>query len=136
MKGTLIYGLVLLLFPQVWSNLAGIDIDETDPYRLVGAALLTLAVGSWLAYRQTEWEKIKILVQMEIFWTVLDALAILWGIFFFGLPRLEWVNVLILTGFVIAFTFFFLRVKAAQPPALRSIRWKRCAATCAPGTWG
>ena len=41
-----IYGLVLLIFPQVWGNLAGIAIDETDPYRLVGAALLTLAFGS------------------------------------------------------------------------------------------
>ena len=108
-----IYGLALLVSPQVWGRLAGIGIDETDPYRLVGAALLTLAFGSWLAYRETEWARVKILVQMEIFWTALAAIVILWGLATFGLPRLEWMNVAFLTGFAIAFAFFYIKARAA-----------------------
>jgi uncharacterized protein YjeT (DUF2065 family) len=107
-----IYGLVLLIFPQAWGRSAGIAIDPTDPYRLVGAALLTLAVGSWPAYRETEWEKVKILIQMEIFWTILAALVILWGIIFFGLARLEWMNFAFLTAFAIAFSFFYAGIEA------------------------
>ena len=106
-----IYGLLLVLYPQMWGNLAGIVVEETDPYRLVGAALLAFAVGSWLAYRETAWEKVRIMVQVEIAWTVIAALVILWGLVFVGLPPLEWMNVAFLSGFAAAFGFFYLRAR-------------------------
>jgi hypothetical protein len=104
-----IFGLVLLL----WGNLAGLEIVKTAIYRLVGAALLGFAASSWLAYKETVWERVRIVVQMEIVGSALGALVILWGLAFEGLPPLEWMNVVILAGFAIAFAFFYSRARAA-----------------------
>lgn len=108
-----IFGLVLLLVPQMWGNLAGLEIVKTAIYRLVGAALLGFAASSWLAYKETVWERVRIVVQMEIVGSALGALVILWGLAFEGLPPLEWMNVVILAGFAIAFAFFYSRARAA-----------------------
>jgi hypothetical protein len=48
--------------------------------------MLVFAASSWLAYRQTLWDRVKIVVQIEIVWTVLGVLAMLWGLMFEGLP--------------------------------------------------
>ena len=45
---------------------------------------------------------------MEIIWSTLGALVILWGIVFEGLPPLEWLNVVILESFAIAFAILFI----------------------------
>jgi hypothetical protein len=108
-----IFGLVLLLVPRMWGNLAGLEIVKTAIYRLVGAALLGFAASSWLAYKETVWERVRIVVQMEIVGSALGALVILWGLAFEGLPPLEWMNVMILAGFAIAFAFFYSRARAA-----------------------
>jgi len=108
-----IFGLVLLLVPRMWGNLAGLEIVKTAIYRLVGTALLGFAASSWLAYKETVWERVRIVVQMEIVGSALGALVILWGLAFEGLPPLEWMNVVILAGFAIAFAFFYSRARAA-----------------------
>jgi hypothetical protein len=80
---------------------------EPSTFGLVGAAMLAFAASSWLAYRQTLWGRVKIVVQIEIVWTVLGVLAMLWGLMFEGLPAADWMNVLILGAF--AFTYFYSR---------------------------
>jgi hypothetical protein len=107
------YGLLFLIDPQIWARLSGIHIDPIDPYRLLGAALLAFAVGSWLAYRETEWERVRITVQVDILWSALTALIILRDIFAVGLPRIEWLNVAILTSFAAVFSLFYFRADAA-----------------------
>lgn len=107
------YGLLFLIDPQIWARLSGIPIDPIDPYRLLGAALLAFAVGSWLAYRETQWERVRITVQVNILWSALAALIILRDIFAVGLPPIEWLNVAILTAFAALFSFFYFRVDAA-----------------------
>jgi len=82
---------------------------EPSTFRLVGAAMLAFAASSWLAYRQTLWDRVKIVVQIEIVWTVLGVLAMLWGLMFEGLPAADWMNVLILGAFALAFTYFYSR---------------------------
>ncbi|MGD2039341.1 MAG: hypothetical protein PVH11_00855 [Anaerolineae bacterium] len=97
-------GLQHLVAPRVWTDLAGMVITETVTWRLIGAALVGFAVSSWLAYRETAWARVRIIVIMEIVWSVLGALVILWGILFEGLPSLEWLNVVLLAGFAAAFS--------------------------------
>ena len=107
-------GLQHLLSPRLWTDLAGMDIAETVTWRLIGAALIGFAVASWLAYREPVWQRVRIIVVMDMVWSALGALVILWGILFEGLPPLEWLNVILLAAFAVAFTVFYVRRRASD----------------------
>lgn len=102
-------GLIGLLIPQFWGNLMTLTVLEPEIHRLVGAALLAFATASWLAYRETAWERVSIVVVMEIVWTILGTLVILWGMIFAGLPSRGIINAIIFGGFAAAFSFFYFR---------------------------
>lgn len=103
-----------LIFPRFWTNLAGMEIDETVTWRLIGAALLALAVASWLAAGEREWARVRIVVILEIVWSTLAAVVITWGILAEGLPPLEWVNVAIVAAFAAAFSWMHHRAPEAS----------------------
>lgn len=102
-----IFGLVFLLIPDTFASAAGATVEEPYMWRLVGTALLAFAASSVFAYREKVWEKVKIVVQMEIVWCILGTLATLWGLFYAGLPTADWMTVLILGGFAVAFTTLY-----------------------------
>ena len=104
-----IFGAGFLLIPEMLTEMVGARAMEPSTFRLVGAAMLAFAASSWLAYRQPVWEKVKIVVQIEIVWTVLGVLATLWGLMFEGLPAADWMNVVILGAFAVAFAAFYYR---------------------------
>jgi len=104
-----IFGAGFLLIPEMVTGMLGARAMEPSTFRLVGAAMLAFGTSSWLAYRQTLWDRVKIVVQVEIVWTLLGVLAMLWGLTFEGLPAADWTNVLILGAFAIAFTYFYSR---------------------------
>ena len=104
-----IFGLIYLLIPEAWGNLVHWPVKDVAFVRLVGAAVLGYATGSWFAYKATAWEQVKIVVQMEIVWTILGALVTLWALIFAGLPTFGWVIAILLGTFAAAFTVFYLR---------------------------
>ena len=104
-----IFGAGFLLIPEMVTGMLGARAMEPSTFRLVGAAMLAFGTSSWLAYRQTLWDRVKIVVQVEIVWTLLGVLDMLWGLTFEGLPAADWTNVLILGAFAIAFTYFYSR---------------------------
>jgi len=104
-----IFGLVFLLIPEMFGGMMGAPINEPSTFRLVGAALVAFAASSWFAYRETVWDRVKIVVQMEIVWTILGVLATLYGLVYEGLPAGDWMNVVILGVFAVAFIFFYSR---------------------------
>jgi hypothetical protein len=104
----LIFGIGMLLFPNAWAAL-GVPVKEPNMYRLVGGAILGFTSSSWWAYKEPSWEKVKIVVQMEIVWTILATLVILYGLLFAGLPAVEWMNAIIMACFAAAFTYFYSR---------------------------
>jgi len=101
------FGLIYVFIPVVFGNLVNWDILEQTAYRLIGAATLGYAASSWLAYKAGTWEKVKIVVQIELIWTILGALVVLWGLLFASLPAFAWVNVFILGAFAVAFGILY-----------------------------
>ena len=102
-----VFGLIFLLIPVVWGNLIGWTINEPWIYRLLGAALLGFVTSSWFGYRETAWEKVKIVIRMEIVWTILGTIVMILGIISAGLPKIGWINAGILAAFAVAFCIFY-----------------------------
>jgi len=103
----LLFGLAFLLIPQVYADLFGWSQMDPDLARLLGAALLGYGTSSILAYRETAWEKVIIVVRMEIVWTALGALTIVWGLIFGAMPAIGWLNAIIMAAFAVAFSVFY-----------------------------
>lgn len=96
-----------LVFPRFWTDLAGMEITETTTWRLIGAALVAMAVSSWLAAGERQWSRVRIVVILEIIWSALAAVVLIWGILAEGLPPLEWVNAVTVAAFALAFTWAY-----------------------------
>ena len=105
----LLFGLGFLLIPVAVGNVYGLDVQEPDIYRLLGAAMLGFAVSSWLAYKETNWESVRIVVVMELVWTVLGTLVMLYALLIAGFPVLGWLNAVILATFAIVFGRFYFQ---------------------------
>ncbi len=105
----LVFGLVYLLIPEIFGSLVGWQIQDTAVFRLLGVAVLGFGLSSWLAYRTDAWEKVRIIVQQEIFWTVLGTLVTLIALLSGALPAIGWLNAIILAAFGAAFIVFYRR---------------------------
>jgi hypothetical protein len=105
----LVFGLVFLLIPEMFGGMMGASIKEPSTFRLLGAALVAFAASSWFAYKESMWERVKIVVQMDIVGAILGVLAMLYGLIFEGLPAGDWMNVVIYGAFAVAYTFFYSR---------------------------
>jgi Na+/alanine symporter len=113
----IVFGLAFLLIPEQSMELYAWQ--QTIPFvftRVVGAAILALAYSSWLALQANAWQKVRIVVQMEIFWATLLALTLVWELAAQPTSLLLWVNVILMAGFAFFFTYFFAReeLRAAQ----------------------
>ena len=105
----LVFGLAFLLIPGIFMGLLGMSVPDVEPYRLAGAAVLAFTASSWFSYQAAEWDKVKIVVQAEIVWTVLATLVLLYGLIFAGLATAYWINTIIMAGFAVAFIYFYVK---------------------------
>lgn len=106
-----------LVFPRFWTDLAGMEIRETVTWRLIGAALLAMAISSWMAAGERAWERVRIVAALEVAWSALAAVVLTWGILAEGLPPLEWANAITVAAFAVAFAVGYRR---AAPPSARN----------------
>ena len=76
---------------------------------------LGFAVASLLSWRETKWESVKIVVQMEIAWLVIGTAVHFFSIFTFpNLPFMIWVQTAILIIFLVAFMWFYYDQEMAK----------------------
>jgi amino acid transporter len=105
---SIVIGLVFLVMTEWFVAL--IDWPNPDPAagRLLGCAIIGFAASSLLAWRETEWIRVKILVQMEMVWCVLGG-GVLIGSFFMleNMPLFTWVFIVVLLAFFVAFAWFY-----------------------------
>jgi hypothetical protein len=105
----LVFGLLYLLVPATFLGLLGVSVPDVFPYRTIGAAVLAFSASSWFCYQAAEWDKVKIVVQTEIAWTVLAALVGLFGVLLAGQPAANWISVIIMAGFAAAFIYYYTK---------------------------
>ena len=108
----LVFGIALYVVPGIFLGLVGWKDFDGNISRALAAALLALAVSSWFGYRAARWEEVRIVVQMEIAFTVLGAVAGLYGFFVKSAPAFIWVSIVIWVAFAAAWIYFYRRAKA------------------------
>jgi hypothetical protein len=105
----IIVGIQHMIFPNLPGILTGVTLPAPVLYRILGAAVFSFGVSSWMAYKEKTWVAIRIIVIMEIIWSVLGAVIIAWGILSGKLPWIEWPNAVLLLIFGSLFMFFWLK---------------------------
>jgi hypothetical protein len=99
------FGFSFLLIPDIFSEFIGWEPEVFDPInRVFGAAIIGLTSGSILALLDPDWEKVVILVRIEILWLFLGCLAMIYGMMTSDYPAFGWVNVLVLAFLLALFS--------------------------------
>jgi hypothetical protein len=103
-----IFGLVFTFIVEIYIDLINWPFPDPVTGRILGAMFLGIATASLLAWRETKWESVKIVVQMEIVWLAIGIAVHFFAIFAFpGLPFMMWVQAGILIFFFVAFMWFY-----------------------------
>ncbi len=103
----LVLGIALYVKPGIWATMVNWRPFDWTITRVFAAALLALAAGSWFAYRAERWEEVRILVQIEIAFTVLSAVANLYGVLVAHGPALTWAALVLWVALAVAFVSFY-----------------------------
>ena len=79
-----VYGLLHVVSPELMM--------AKDPAieRVLGAACVAFALGAGLAYREKAWERVKIVVLVQIAWMILYTVTMAWGLLAGGITAAAW----------------------------------------------
>ena len=105
----LILGIIFLFIPEIYCALVGFTITDKGPFRLIGAASLGLGSGSFFAYRSKDWEKIKLVVLIELVWLVLANGAMLYWLIFESGPVMGWFIEVMFMCFFVTFLYSYIQ---------------------------
>lgn len=107
----IIFGLVYLFLLDFYVDITGWPYKDPIAGRTLGAVFIGLAMASLLCWRETEWKKVKIVVQLEMIWLIIGTIVQFWGAFFANPrpPIIIWLNVVVMLFFCIAFSWFYYR---------------------------
>lgn len=99
-----VYGLSFLLIPDLLAYMFGLTF--TDPtVRVLGAVMIAFTIGSLLCLMTKEWVRVKVVVEMNLIWSVLAAIVITYHFFF---PPIYNINAWINVGIFLLLFFLFL----------------------------
>ncbi|MFX1419424.1 MAG: hypothetical protein ACFE9N_10935 [Promethearchaeota archaeon] len=113
---SLVFGVFLFFLVEVYLRWLGKSFQP--PFAIggfFGGALLAFASASFLAWQQTEWEKVKIVVIVNIVWNLLGTYIfffnVIVGLTLYGLlPHpMNLIHLIIFFGFLVAFIFFYIQ---------------------------
>jgi uncharacterized protein YjeT (DUF2065 family) len=105
-----IFGLTYLFIPVQWGNLTGCLSNQVpEVFRVFGTTILGLALTSLLAFRETSWDRVQIVAQMERIFNPLFVIVLLLLMLFGDLHAIGWMYFVVMSGFAIAFNVFYLK---------------------------
>jgi len=106
----LIFGAWYFISPESWTTLTGWP-TELASGRMLGVALITLAVGSIMAYRATSWGQVELYVMMELVWNLLGVIGMIWNYATMTLPVAGWFMTGLLALFLLLFVYVYYQAK-------------------------
>jgi hypothetical protein len=100
-----IYGLLHVLAPVM--------MQAKDPAieRVLGAAVLAFAFGAGLAYWEKAWDKVRLVVLVQIAWMILYAVTMAWGLLAGEITAAAWPPTIIGAVFAILLAVLYTREK-------------------------
>ena len=106
----IVYGLVLLLIPDIHANMLGFLYAESSD-RMIGSLLLGYGVGNLLAYRASTWENVELVVLMNLTFLVIGVLVTLYSIAIALLPVAAYMQVGLALFLMFLFLYSYYEVK-------------------------
>ena len=104
------FAITYMFFPVLWGDITGCLSNQVPQiFRLLGTAILGYAISSFLAYKATSWDSVRIVTQMECIITVLFPIVILLALLLWDLPAIGWMYFVVMSGFAIAFNYFYFK---------------------------
>ena len=100
---SIIYGLLHVVSPELMM--------AKDPAieRVLGAAVIAFAFGAGLAYLERAWERVKIVVLVQVVWMILYTITLAWGILAGGITTDAWPPTIIGAVFAVLLTILYIR---------------------------
>lgn len=102
-----VFGLIFLFIPEQYGEWAAWDMSDAA-YRLIGAFVVALAVSSVLAALAEEWIEVRIKVGLELVWTALAIVVMIWALLTDQVSSTGWLFVAIFTSFFVVFGYYGL----------------------------
>jgi hypothetical protein len=107
-------GLVYLLMPLKWAEMSNYGPTDHVFVRYFGAVTLALSFKDWVCLRAKAWSEVRIIVMMEVVWTLLATLLGLYLALFAVITApvsLIWLNNVIFAAFFVAWTYFYVKYR-------------------------
>jgi len=108
-----IFGIGLYIIPEMFLGLFAMGFNDPST-RVLGAALLALTIGSVLALATKEWVRVRIIVEVEIFWCILGLIGAVVHMFLDPMYTMLAGTLLISTLAILLFLFligYFIQVR-------------------------
>ena len=102
-----IFGLAFTFVVEYYVSITGWPYLDPITGRVLGAVFLGMAVASLLAWRETKWAHVKIIVQMEMVWLAIGAVVQIWAAFAYEVPIIIWFQAAISIFFLVAFIWCY-----------------------------
>jgi membrane associated rhomboid family serine protease len=100
---SVVYGLVHVVSPEM--------VGAKDPAieRVLGAAVLAFALGAGLAYLERAWDRVRIVVLVQVAWMILYTITMVWGILAGGIGAEAWPPSIIGAIFAVLLAVLYIR---------------------------
>lgn len=112
---SILLGLVYLLIPSIWGDLIHLPVTDLFLARFAGIAFCIAAFVSWLGFRESEWDRIRIFIKIELVWVLLNTVVTLWGILFAAIPAAVWAYAIIMGGSIMIFGEYYYSEDESEP---------------------
>jgi hypothetical protein len=110
----LIAGFMYMVLPFKWAEMSSYGSIDQVFVRLFGAVNLGLSFKDWVCLRAKGWSEVRIIVMMEVVWTLLATLVGLYLALFAVITApmsLIWLNTVIFAAFFVTWTYFYVKYR-------------------------